>query len=150
MVPLAQLELPLDPITKKKLVKKIQLRKFNHTSSTTLEIQTALWALENRLLEAANHSQSITLFTDSKSLFELAQRRPKLEANQFCSKKTAEPLHNADLYRRYFSLTDQLELEVVKVKGHGPKGLRNDAETIFSLVDKQARKELRALDRALP
>ena len=54
VVPLAQLELPLDPITKKKLVKKIQLRKFNHTSSTTLEIQTALWALENRLLEAAN------------------------------------------------------------------------------------------------
>ena len=114
----------------------IKIRRFENTSSSRLELQTILWAMSELKTGA------IEIFTDSESVLGLQSRRLKLEKNDYVS-SSGKLLKNHDLYREYFMLSDILSLELIQVKGHKPSSRKNSVDSVFSLVDRAARKALR-------
>ncbi len=116
----------------------IKIKKFEHTSSTKLELQTVLWAMK----EIHDKSCQTIVYTDSQNMVNLLARRTKLEFNNFLSKNGKE-LNNAQLYKDFFKLTDELDCEFVKVKGHKKSISKNNIDRIFSLVDRASRNALR-------
>ncbi len=128
--------------------KKLAFKKFTSTSSTTLELQTLLWALSEimnyyKIPEIINH---LILYTDSQCIEKLLQRRNKLEKSHFISAGQNRELSHSSLYREYYGLNDQLKFQVVKVKGHSKTASKDPIHLVFSLVDKASRKKLRAYD----
>ena len=69
-------DLKVDPETVKSAVK---IKRFENTSSTRLEIETVLWALHEL------RPDKITLYSDSRNLIDLPDRRDRLEKKNFCS-----------------------------------------------------------------
>lgn len=116
----------------------IKTIRFKNTSSTRLELQTLLWALN----EAGISSTPITVYTDSQNIVGLRDRRERFERNNYYSKKNRR-LNHWELYRAFFKITDQLTCDVIKVKGHKKSSRKNKTDQVFSLVDKAARKALR-------
>ncbi|MCV6606887.1 MAG: ribonuclease H [Campylobacterales bacterium] len=127
-----------ESLTKEEIENQISIFNFQNTSSTKLEIQTSIKALRS----VQDKKQKITLYTDSQCICGLENRRAKLEANNFQGKNDKK-LNNTDLYIEFYQLVDELDLEIVKVKGHSPSKSRNTIEKIFTVVDRRARKELR-------
>lgn len=120
------------------LPSQIQLRRFEATSSTQLELQNLIWALE----EVQGLATHFTIYTDSQHIIRLAARRVRLEENHYCSKK-GKRLRQADLYQAFFSLLDQLSYEFIKVKGHQASHQKDTIDKVFTLVDKAARVAIR-------
>lgn len=116
---------------------KVNVQRFENTSSTKLELQTLLLALEN-----VDANLQLIVYTDSQNIIQLLERRQRLEQNNFCSKKGV-PLNNNDLYKKFYQIIDKLSCEFVKVKGHQPTRQKDDIERVFTLVDKASRKALR-------
>lgn len=122
-----------------------KVRKFESTSSTKLEIETLLWALE----ELEKYPKEIalycnlTIYTDSQCIVGLLNRRNRLEYYGFKSSRTKKELNHAVLYQRFYSFSDRLKFEVVKLKGHSKSAEKDILHKIFSNVDKGARKALR-------
>ena len=65
------------------LKKNVRVRRFENTSSTKLELQTLLWALE----DIKTSFKRITVYTDSQNIIGLAGRRERFENNNYRSKK---------------------------------------------------------------
>ena len=134
------------------LIKKdVKLKKFESTSSTKLEIETLLWALEE--LEKSHKEIglycNVTIYTDSQCIACLAVRRTQLERSEFKSSKTNKKLNNALLYRRFYRFSDRLKFEIIKLKGHSKSIIKDTIHKMFSNVDKGSRKALRAyLDKS--
>jgi ribonuclease HI len=118
----------------------IKTRFFKDTSSTRLELETLLWALEENDFSSSN----LTVFTDSQNIVGLPDRRKRLENNGFLNRKGL-PLKNGDLYLRFFKLQDQLNFSLVKVKGHVVSREKSMIDRLFSVVDKASREALRRL-----
>lgn len=118
--------------------KNIKIKKFEDTSSTKLELQTLLWALE----EINNKDLIIEVYTDCQNIIGLKERREKLEKNNFYS-LGGKPMNNGDLYKEFFKKIDILNIEFIKVKGHKKSSLKDEIDTIFNLVDKASRNALR-------
>ncbi len=123
---------------------RVKVRRFEDTSSAKLELQTAMWALE----EYRNGTRipgpgKLYLYSDSQCVSGLLKRRAGLLAGGFLSKRSNRPLRNAALYRAFYELHDELGFEVVKVKGHSGTRLTDRTQRIFSFVDREARKALR-------
>lgn len=116
----------------------VQVKRFENTSSTKLELQTLIWAL-NRILLAGNE---LIIYTDSQNIIGLPGRREKLERNNFRS-KNHELLSNHELYKLFFKLLDKVECSFVKVKGHQKSSQKNEIERVFTLVDRASRNALR-------
>jgi ribonuclease HI len=116
----------------------VVVKKFEHTNSAKIEVQTLIWALASIQKPAAK----IVVYTDSQNIIGLQARRGRLEKNEYMSKKN-KPIKNSALYQEFFYLSDQLCCEFKKVKGHKPSWLKNEAERFFTLVDKASRKALR-------
>jgi len=116
----------------------IKVKKFEHTSSAKLEIQTLIWALTSIQKPVG----SIIVYTDSQNIIGLKARRRRLEINDYLSKKN-KPIKNSALYQIFFYLSEQLDCGFKKVKGHKPSRLKNEAERFFTLVDKASRRALR-------
>lgn len=116
----------------------VQVKRFENTSSTRLELQTLLWALG----ELPNKSSPITIFTDSQNIIGLLGRRTRLEKNDFKNKQN-KLLNNHDLYRSFYQLADSIPFELVKVAGHLPKSQKDKIAQLFTLVDKASRRALR-------
>ncbi len=114
------------------------VKKFEQTSSTKLEIQTLIWAL--KLIKKL--AERIVVFTDSQNIIGLHGRRKRLESNNYLSKKN-KPIKNSALYQEFFKLTDQLDCEFIKVKGHKASRKKDEIEKFFTLVDRASRKTLR-------
>lgn len=127
------------PITE--LKKDIQLIKFKQTSSTKLEIQTLLWAL-NKNFDQLEECKKIVLFTDSSNIAGLPARRSKLEKCNYISKKNIR-LINSGLYKEFYRITDLLNCEIIKIEGHKKSDQKNNIERIFTLVDRASRKAMR-------
>jgi ribonuclease HI len=144
LVPAAFLEVSPHSIESSKVDKHLVVRRFEGSSSTRLEVLTALWALEDyqNILKASGAGK-LRVYTDSQCLAGLLKRRPGLVANGFLSKKTNSLLRNAPLYRRFYELFDELEFEVIKVAGHSRSCSRDTIHCIFSSVDREVRKELK-------
>lgn len=116
----------------------VKVKKFEHTSSTKLEIQTLIWALTS----IQKPGGRIIVYTDSQNIIGLKARRRRLEINDYLS-KINKPIKNSALYQEFFYLSDQLDCEFKKVKGHKPSRLKDETERFFTLVDKASRKALR-------
>jgi ribonuclease HI len=146
VVPAIFLEVSPHSIEISELAKRLVVRRFEGASSTTLEVQTVLWALEDyRNALKVPGLRQLHVYSDSQCIAGLLRRRPKLEVNGFHSKKTNRLLKNAFLYRKYYELYDELRFEVIKVAGHTRSCSRDTVHRIFSLVDKQVRKALNLL-----
>ncbi len=130
------IEKPLSlPITYKNQIK---LKCFKNTSSTKLELEILLYAL-NKL---KNHKGKITVYTDSQNIISLPERREKLELANYQTSKNK--LHaNHEIYKEFFLLVEKINLEFIKVQGHLPKHNKNEIDLLFSLVDKASRKALK-------
>lgn len=115
-------------------------KQFEHTSSTQLELQTLLWALG----EVKDMANQFTVYTDSQNIVRLPERRQRLEANGFKSKQGAL-LNNHELYRVFYSLTDSIRFDIIKIKGHKPSKDREHLDRHFALVDRTTRKKLREI-----
>lgn len=140
------LELPFSvidaEISKDKLFllrEKIKFIVLTETTSTKLEVQTAIKALE----QAGTGQNEIILFTDSQNVAGLLGRRERLEKSNFIGKRSGVEIKNADLYKKFYQLHDILKFSVEKVKGHVKSSRRNKIENIFSVVDRGVRKYLK-------
>jgi ribonuclease HI len=129
------------PITS--LKNKVKTKRFDATSSTRLELQTLLWALNE--LPALRRAKEIelTVYTDSQNIIGLPARRERLERDNYFS-RTKKRLKNYELYQEFYLLMDSVQCKLVKVKGHPPSNERDHITERFSLVDQGARQALRA------
>jgi ribonuclease HI len=144
IVPCALLDTPPDKIMKSDITDNIIVKRFEDTSSTKLEIETAIWALENFLPAAQTENASLTLFTDSQCVAGLLARRKKLEANGYKSKSSGKLLNHAGLYARFYDLHDIMGFEVVKVTGHSRSATHDSIHRIFSFLDREVRMKLKS------
>ena len=121
---------------------RVKVRRFEHTSSTKLELQTLLWALSD--IQALG--RKVIVYTDSQNIMGLQGRRDRFEQNDYRSKKNRR-LKNYELYQEFYRMTDQLDCEFVKVRGHQASNQKDDIDRLFALVDKAARSALRGDNR---
>lgn len=112
------------------LKKNINIKKFEDTSSTKLELQTLLWAFEHII----DKNIVIEVYTDCQNIIGLEDRKEKLKNKHFLNNK---------LYEEFFVKLDQLHLTFIKVKGHKKNNLKDEIDNIFNLVDKASRSALR-------
>jgi len=117
---------------------RVKVRRFEHTSSTKLELQTLLWALGD--IQATG--LRVIVYTDSQNILGLQERRGRLEQNDYRSKNNKR-LKHYKLYQAFYSMIDQLDCELVKVRGHQVADQKDDIDRLFTLVDKASRKALR-------
>jgi ribonuclease HI len=149
-VPAPFLERSPQSIEGSEIDRRLMIRKFEGTSSTRLEVQTVLWALEdyqNRL--KGPWPETIQVYSDSQCVAGLLKRRPGLEADGLPGQSTNHPLKNISLYRKFYEFYDEMGFEVIKVAGHSRSCSHNAVHRIFSMVDKEARKALRQWMREL-
>ena len=117
---------------------KIQLKKFNDTSSTKLELETLLWALND--VDFKNFK--IVVYTDCQNIIGLKDRRDRFEKKDYLTGK-GKLIKNHELYKEFYKITDILDCEFIKVKGHKKSSTKNEIDNIFTLVDKATRNALR-------
>ncbi|MBY0540820.1 MAG: RNase H family protein [Arcobacteraceae bacterium] len=134
----AYLKIIDEKISFEDMKKNIKTKRFEDTSSTKLELQTLLWALD----KINDKNIIIEVYTDCQNIIGLEARRKKLETNEFKSSK-AKLMNNHELYRLFFKKIDELNLTFIKVKGHKKNSLKDEIDDIFNLVDKASRSELR-------
>ena len=120
------------------LKKLVKVQQFENTSSTKLELQTLLWALN----EIKDERQKVIIYTDSQNIIGLPGRRKRFEKNNYSSKKN-ERIKNYKLYQEFYQFTDTLDCEFVKVRGHQQSHKKDNIHKIFTLVDRASRSALR-------
>ncbi len=120
----------------------VKVRRFEHTSSSKLELQTLLWALSD--IQALGIK--VIVYTDSQNIMGLQGRRDRFEQNDYRSKKN-QRLNNYELYQEFYRMTDQLDCELVKVRGHQISNQKDDIDRLFALVDRASRNALRGDNR---
>ena len=120
----------------------VKVRRFEHTSSTKLELQTLLWALRD--IQALGGK--VIVYTDSQNIMGLQGRRKRFEQNNYRSKKNSR-LNNYELYQEFYRMTDQLNCKFVKVSGHQVSNQKDDMDRLFTLVDRASRNALRGDNR---
>ena len=116
----------------------VKLNRFENTSSTKLELQVLLLALN----EIDSDNCHVIVYTDSQNIIGLPARRERFEKNGYCS-KNGKLIANHQLYQEFYRLTDTLKCEFVKVKGHKVSNCKNDIDKLFTLVDRASRVALR-------
>ncbi len=116
----------------------VKVRRFEHTSSTKLELQTLLWALR----DIQSFEGKVIVYTDSQNIMGLPGRRERFEQNNYYSKKN-RLLNNYELYQEFFRMTDQLNCKFIKVRGHQVSHQKDDIDRLFTLVDRASRNALR-------
>ena len=133
----AYLHLKNKDISFEEMKKDIKTKRFEDTSSTKLELQTLLWSLEE-----INENIIIEVYTDCQNIIGLQDRKEKLEKNNFYS-SSGKLMNNHELYKKFYEKLDELNLILIKVKGHKKNSLKDEIDTIFNLVDKASRNALR-------
>ncbi|WP_418186514.1 ribonuclease HI [Aliarcobacter lanthieri] len=135
----AFLEVSDDNLLVDDLKKIIKIKRFDDTSSTKLELQTLLWALDEIGIINDN---TIEIYTDCQNIIGLQSRREKFELNDYKT-STGKTINNHELYKLFFQKIDKLNIDFIKVKGHKKNSLKDEIDTIFNLVDKASRNALR-------
>lgn len=143
LTPLPFLEREPHDIEQGEVAARIKIKRFENTSSTKLEVQTVLWALENSRGELTGSAPgSLQIYTDSQCIVGLMRRRTSLTNNDFIAKRSGQPLTNALLYREFYTAHDQLGFQLIKVSGHSRACSHDTVHRIFSYVDREVRKAL--------
>ena len=117
---------------------RVKVRRFEHTSSTKLELQTLLWAIG----DIQPLGRKVIVYTDSQNIIGLQGRRDRFEQNDYRSKKNIR-LNNYELYQEFYRMIDQLDCELVKVRGHQVSNQKDNIDRLFTLLDRASRKALR-------
>ncbi len=120
------------------LKKRIKTKNFDNTSSTKLELETLLWALEDVSLK----NFKIVVYTDCQNIIGLQERRDGFERKNYMT-SNGKQIKNHELYKDFFKKLDILDCEFIKVKGHKKSSKKNSIDEIFTLVDKASRNALR-------
>ncbi|WP_066627744.1 ribonuclease HI [Labilibacter marinus] len=115
------------------------IKQFIDTSSTKLELQILLFALEN----LKDYKGNISAYTDSQNILSLLSRREKLEKNKYLT-ASGKKVINTELYQQFYQLIDGLNIEFIKIKGHQKSSDKTSLDKLFTLVDKASRKALRS------
>lgn len=126
----------------KSLKDTVRVKRFEHTNSTKLELQTLLWALSETVALGGGGDMVLTVYTDSQSIIRLPGRRARLEESNYFSSKNNQ-LNNYELYQEFYRLNSSLTCEFVKVIGHQPSSKKYEIDKLFSLVDQASRRALR-------
>lgn len=143
LVPVTFLENDPHDIEQCELSARIKMKRFTETSSTKLEVQTVLWALEDSREELADlASVALQIYTDSQCVAGLVRRRARLTDTDFVAKRSGRTLTNALLYREFYAVYDRLGFQLIKVPGHSPACSHDTVQRIFSYVDREVRKAL--------
>jgi len=125
-------------LSAEELTTRVQVKRFEQTSSTRLELQTLLWALND--LQATGCK--VMIYTDSQNIIGLPARRQRSEQKDDRTAKNSR-LKNDDLYREFYRLTDLLDCDLVKVHGHMAAKHKAEIDRLFTLVDRASRRALR-------
>ena len=139
------------PIAELRVITKL----FTNMTSARLELTTILWALsffkKSFSEEKANkpYYPDTMVFSDCKTILDLPSRRDQLQRRGFKSKRTNQPLSNADLYKKYFILYDEIKTQIIWLKGHSSSRYHDVVQSIFSRVDKTTRARLRKLKKSV-
>jgi ribonuclease HI len=128
------------------LTAKVKVKQFDNTSSTKLELQTLLWAMDDALLLSPEKPIRVFIYSDSQNIVGLPSRRSGLEQRGYYA-STGKLLNNAEIYQRFFKAIDQCNCQIIKVKGHKPQHIKNNVDRVFALVDKASRSALREFNR---
>ena len=140
IVPYFFVEVLPDNIEKSDISQLLHIRRFENTSSTKLEVETILWALENFTNSYNNKEKpNLSLYTDSQCVAGLLNRRKGLEEKKFLSQSKNVQLKHASLYQKFYEFYDELEFEVVKVTGHSRSITHDTIHRIFSFIDREVR-----------
>jgi ribonuclease HI len=134
----AYLLVPGPGISIESLKGRVKIKKFEDTSSTKLELETLLWAVNN--IDATNIN--LNIYTDSQNIINLTNRRDRLESNNFITKKKVF-IDNHLLYKEYFRLADKMGFKLHKIEGHKPGKQKSIIDIYFSIVDRASRNALR-------
>jgi ribonuclease HI len=135
----AYLAVPEPGLSLEVLKSHVRVKRFTHTSSTKLELQTLLWALSDIHLLG----RKVIICADSQNIIDLPDRREQLERKDYLSSNNRR-LNNHELYQEFYRLTDQLDYELMKVRGHLVSKQKDDIDQLFTLVDRASRQALRA------
>lgn len=135
------MELPLDD-----LKPQVKVKQFENTSSTKLELQTLLWAIDDALLSSMEQTVRVVIYSDSQNIAGLPARRNGLEQRDYFA-SNGKRLNNAELYQQFFKLIDRRDFQIVKVEGHKPQRAKSHVDHVFTLVDKASRSALREFNR---
>jgi len=138
----AYLAVPEGGLSLDSLRASVKVRAFEDTSSTKLELQTLLWALS----DIQELGSRVIVYTDSQNIISLKGRRDRFEQNDYRSKKNKR-LNNYELYQEFYRMTDQLDCEFVKVRGHQVSNQKDNIDRMFALVDRASRNALRGNNR---
>ena len=84
----------------------------------------------------------MVVYTDSQNIIGLPGRRERLEKSEYRSKNN-KLLNNYELYEEFYRITDQIDVELVKVRGHQATRNKNEMDRIFTLVDRASRSAMR-------
>jgi ribonuclease HI len=144
IVPASFMEVPPHSIERSAVAGRLVVKRFEDTSSTMLEVQTVLYALEdfrNELKVAA--PVKLQIYSDSQCVAGLLGRRKGLEAGRFISKGKNREITNASLYREFYEFHDVLGFKVIKVAGHTRSCSHDTVHHIFSCVDREVRQALK-------
>ena len=128
-----------EKVSLEEIKKEIKIKRFENTSSTKLELQTFLWAIEEINL---NTSFLIEVYTDCQNIIGLPNRKEKIQSLNYHS-SSGKLLNNSELYKDFFKLLEKYNCEFIKVKGHKKNSLKDLIDDIFNLVDKASRNALR-------
>lgn len=134
----SELDISKYPLELGFLEKQIKLKQFNNTSSTKLELQTLLWALS----DIQYFDRKLIIYTDCQNILSLKGRRKQLEKNKYRTKKNKH-INNFELYQAFFKIIDQLDYQLVKMRGHKASKQKDIFDNIFTLVDRASRNVLR-------
>ena len=124
------------------LIAKVKTRQFENTSSTLLELQSLLWAIDDGIFSNKEKTIKLIIYTDSQNILSLLTRRKKLEQRDYYT-NSGKQLKNANLYQHFYNIIDRYDCHIIKVDGHKPQHEKNDIDKIFTLVDKASRLALR-------
>ena len=130
-----------EKVSLEEIKKEIKIKRFENTSSTKLELQTFLWAIEEINL---NTSFLIEVYTDCQNIIGLPNRKEKIQSLNYHS-SSGKLLNNSELYKDFFKLLEKYNCEFIKVKGHKKNSLKDEIDDIFNLVDKASRNALRQI-----
>lgn len=120
----------------------IKVKRFEHTSSTKLELQTLLWALGEAAPDTSSGEIILTVYTDSQNIIGLPERRARLERSNFFSSKSKR-LNLYELYQEFYRVTEGINCELIKVVGHQLSSQKSKIDALFTLVDQASRRALR-------
>jgi ribonuclease HI len=143
LVPTTFLDREPKQITRSEVAARLQYRRFTETSSTKLEVQTILWALEEyREANTGTNSGPLRVYTDSQCVVGLLGRRSKLETTAYIARRSGQLLRNATLYSALYAAYDALGFTLIKVAGHPCTSAHDAVQRIFAHVDQEVRRAL--------